>query len=115
MCAFRSVDDACSAGRKVLADLDWFNDGVHQLRTKFHVRCGVNFGEVMIPEVKPLEEVSDHVIDVAGHLQKYAEQDSLWVSDEAYKHLQDRGAYTPVERRVDDHGVFAFRVPSGGV
>ena len=62
-------------GRKLLVELDWFNRDVHQLRIKFHVRCGLNAGEVMVPDDKPLEDISDETIDVAGHLQKYAAVD----------------------------------------
>ena len=111
MVCFPSAEDAVSAGRKIIADLDWFNRDTHQLRTKFHVRCGVNAGSVMIPEEKPLEEISDHTIDVAGHLQKEAEADTLWVSGEVYNNLMDRNGFTRLDTVVDGHEVYAWRKP----
>lgn len=112
MTCFLSVDDAAKAARSLLVDLDWFNRDVHQLRSNFRVRCGLNFGEVLFPEDKPLEEVSDEVIDVAGHLQKYAEGDTLWVSEEAYNRLLDRSGFAPIDRQVDNRNVLVWRKPS---
>lgn len=109
MTCFPTTDDAVGAARKLLTELDWFNRDVHQLHTQFRVRCGLNFGEVLVPDPKPLEEISDEVIDVAGHLQKYAEVDSLWVSAEAYRRISDRSGFTHVEKQVDNRDVYAWR------
>ncbi len=112
MTCFPSVDEGVAAGRKILADLDWFNSGVNQMRTPFHVRCGLNFGEVLIPEDKPLEEISDHTIDVAGHLQKYAAENALWISDAAYSLLTEKAGFNRIEQVVDNHAVYAFEASS---
>ena len=109
MACFPSVDDAAVAGRKIITDLEWFNRDVHQLRTKFHVRCGLNAGVVLIPEEKPLEEISDHTIDVAGHLQKEAESDALWISEDVHAHLTDKTGFVQLDVQVDGHHVFAWR------
>ena len=109
MACFPSVDDAANAGRKIITDLEWFNRDVHQLRIKFHVRCGLNAGTVLIPEEKPLEEISDHTIDVAGHLQKEAESDALWVSEDVHARLSDTNGFTRLDLQVDGHQVFAWR------
>ncbi len=112
MSCFPTVEDAAAAARKLLVELDFFNRDVHQLRSKFHVRCGLNYGEVLLPDNKPLEEVSDEVIDVAGHMQKYAEVDSLWVSGEVYRRLLDRSGFSRMDTQVDNNDVFAWRKPS---
>ena len=112
MSCFLSTEDAVAAARSLLRDLDWFNRDVHHLRTQFHVRCGLNFGEVMFPEDKPLEEISDETIDVAGHLQKEGEKDTLWISEEAYNRLMDRGGFVPSNIQVDNRNVLVWRNPS---
>jgi len=109
MTCFPSVDDAAAAGRKIITDLEWFNRDVHQLRTKFHVRCGLNAGVILIPDEKPLEEISDHTIDVAGHLQKEAATDTLWVSADVHSRLGDRSGFTRLDTEVDGHQVFAWQ------
>jgi class 3 adenylate cyclase/predicted Ser/Thr protein kinase len=110
MACFPSVEDAVAAARKIIAELEWFNRGdIHQLRGKFRVRCGINAGVVLIPEEKPLEEISDHTIDVAGHLQKEAEPDTLWVSGDVHGRLVDRNGFTRLDTQVDGHEVFAWR------
>ena len=109
MCAFFSVNEAVRAGQEVLSQLPWFNDGVHQLRTKFHVRCGVNSGDVVFPEEKNMEDVSDENVDIAGHMQKYAAPDSLWLSREVFEELANPEGFVPVEnQKVDGHFVFAW-------
>ena len=112
MSCFPSVEDASTMARKLLVELDWFDRDVHQLKGKFHVRCGMNSGEVMVPDTKPLEEISDEVIDVAGHLQKYADVDSLWVSGDVYRSLANREGFVQVTRQVDNRDVYAWRKPS---
>ncbi len=109
MTCFPSVDDAAAAGRKIITDLEWFNRDVHQLRGKFHVRCGLNAGVVLVPEEKPLEEISDHTIDVAGHLQKDAAPDSLWISDDAHSLLTERSGFSKLDTQVDGHQVYAWQ------
>jgi hypothetical protein len=66
----------------------------------------------MVPDTKPLEEISDETIDVAGHLQKCAEVDSLWVSGDVYRGLANREGFVQVTRRVDNREVYAWRKPS---
>ena len=108
MTCFLTSDEAATAGRRLLVELDWFNRDVHQLRTKFHVRCGMNAGEVMFPDEKSMEEISDEVIDVAGHMQKYADHDTLWVSGEVFKRLSDQSGFVRLDQQVDNREVFAW-------
>jgi serine/threonine protein kinase/class 3 adenylate cyclase len=112
MTCFFSTEDAVAAGQKVLAELDWFNHDVHQLRTTFHVRTGISAGEVLFPEDKPLEEISDEVIDVAGHLQKYADPDTLWVSGTVFNRLSDRSGFVRSEKIVDNREVYVWKPAS---
>jgi class 3 adenylate cyclase len=109
MTCFLNSDDAATAGRRLLTELEWFNSDVHQLRTKFHVRCGMNAGEVMFPDEKSMEEISDEVIDVAGHMQKYADHDTLWVSGEVFKRLSDQSGFERLDKQVDNRETFAWR------
>ena len=108
MTCFLTADDAATAGRRLLTELEWFNRDVHQLRTPFRVRCGMNVGEVMFPDEKSMEEISDEVIDVAGHMQKYADHDSLWISGEGYKRLSDQSGFKRIEKQVDNRETFAW-------
>jgi serine/threonine protein kinase/class 3 adenylate cyclase len=111
MCAFLTARDAKRAGQAVLNELPWFNDGVHRLRTPFSVRCGIHVGEVIFPEEKAMEEVTDEVIDVAGHMQKYANPDSLWVSREVLHELDDadKEGFFQVDRDVDNRITYEWR------
>ncbi len=116
MAAFQKTDDAVCAAQAVLRELDWFNDGVHRLKTRFSVRCGVNVGEVIFPPDRNMEEITDEVVDVAGHLQKYAAQDTLWVAKEVLKEVADPAGFTMVEdQQVDGRTVFEWRKGSAGV
>jgi len=110
MCAFPTSQDAVNAAQEVLRGLDWFNDGVHQLRTKFNVRCGVNAGEVVFPDSKRMEEVSDEAVDCAGHMQKYAAPGTVWVSALVHDELKDHSGFRSIETKVDGHRVFEWRV-----
>jgi serine/threonine protein kinase/class 3 adenylate cyclase len=112
MCAFPATDDAVKAAQGVLRGLAWFNDGVHQLRTPFNVRCGVNAGEVVFPEDKEMEEISDETIDVAGHMQKFAAPGVLWMAQDLCGELTDGTGFQTLPNNVDGLQVAEWR-PSG--
>jgi class 3 adenylate cyclase len=110
MCAFNTATDAVKAGQDVLAGLAWFNGSVNHLRTPFTVRCGVNAGEVVFPEEKQMEEVSDESVDVAGHMQKYAAPGALWLSRTVMMELGDQTGWREVtEQQVDGHDCYEWR------
>ncbi|MEO5935806.1 MAG: hypothetical protein ABIP81_01195, partial [Terriglobales bacterium] len=102
MCAFPTAEEAARAGQTILSELEWFNDGVHRLRTQFSVRCGVNSGEVIFPDDKAMEEISDETIDVAGHMQKYAAPASLWLGKEVLTELESSAGFEEVTTQMVD-------------
>jgi serine/threonine protein kinase/class 3 adenylate cyclase len=115
MCAFFTTADAVKAGQEVLEGLTWFNDGVHQLKMGFNVRCGVNAGEVVFPEEKDMEEISDEAIDVAGHMQKYAAHGALWISRALMMELGDQTGWRAItDQKVDGLDCFEWRADNLG-
>lgn len=109
MCAFPSVDHAIRAAQDVLLGLDHFNQQVKQIKADFAVRCGLNHGKVMFDDGAAMEEVSDHVIDVAGHLQKSASPNTLWISKETFELTTRKDGFVPIETKVDDHDVLEWK------
>ena len=109
MVCFLDDRQALDAAQRVLKGLKVFNAGRNELQQPFRVRCGLNEGEVVIFEDSKLEKVADHVIDVAGHMQKHARPNSLWLSSDAYEHLEEKLGFQPANARVDDLSVFEWR------
>ncbi len=112
MICFDSVDDAIKAGQDVLGGLVNFNQNIKAMKMDFKIRAGINAGRVLYDEETPMEEMSDRVIDIAGHMQKYAPADCIFISTEA---LGDKGAaynFSPDEKVVDDTKVMVWRSPS---
>ncbi|HUQ49690.1 MAG TPA: protein kinase [Terriglobales bacterium] len=111
MCAFFTAQEATKAAQAVLSELEWFNDGVHRLRTPFSVRCGINTGEVIFPEHKGMEEISDEVIDVAGHMQKYAAPGALWLAQEVLAEMETAEGFSQVTTQmVDGRTPYEWRI-----
>ncbi len=109
MSAFTSVDAAVRAAREVINGLEEFNRTVKSMRRDFIVRCGVNSGFVYFDDSLPLEEVSDRVIDIAGHMQKNARPNSVSVAKPAIEPLNDRIGFEPAGRVVDGYEVYEWR------
>ena len=109
MSAFNSVDAAVKAAREVINGLDEFNRSVKSMRRDFSVRCGVNSGFVYFDESRPLEEVSDRVIDIAGHMQKNARPDTVCVAKPAIEPLNERNGFEPAGRMVDGYEVYEWK------
>ncbi len=108
MVCFLQVDLGVAAGQRVLQSLNRFNEVDNKLRTPFRVRCGLNEGEIPIYEDSKLEKVADHVIDVAGHMQKQGTPGALWLGEEAYKQLTDKSGFRPTGQEVDGFGVYEW-------
>jgi class 3 adenylate cyclase len=108
MVCFLQADLAVAAGVRILQRLKKFNEHDNKLRTPFRVRCGINEGEVQIFEDSKLEKVADRVIDVAGHMQKEANSNAIWLSEEVFNILADKSDFRETEKVVDGLKVFEW-------
>jgi class 3 adenylate cyclase len=106
MSCFATVDAAVQAAREIVDGLADFNKNVKTLRKNFVVRCGINAGYVYFDDSLPMEEMSDRVIDVAGHMQKHAPPNSRCIAKPAIEPLEDREGFVPVSRVVDGYEVY---------
>jgi len=107
---FSNVDDAIAAAQSILSELPWFNDGVHRLRSSFHVRCGINVGELDLPAEKELRDLSSPVLDVALHMQQFAPPDTLWLSGEVLALASKSGGFEMVSsQEVDGRTTYEWR------
>ncbi|HZZ01171.1 MAG TPA: hypothetical protein VFE36_16535 [Candidatus Baltobacteraceae bacterium] len=111
MICFLDRDKALASAKGILEKLELFNRRDNKLKTPFQVRSGMNEGDVAIFEDTNLEQVVDHIIDVAGHMQKHAAPDTLWLSAELYQALEDRSGFDPANSEVDGLTVYAWKVP----
>jgi class 3 adenylate cyclase len=108
MVCFLQLDLAIAAGQRVLQSLGKFNEAHNKLRTSFRVRSGLNYGEVAIFEDSKLERIADHVIDVAGHMQKQGEPSGLWLGEDVYNLLTDKSGFRLVNEHVDGLPVYEW-------
>lgn len=109
MSCFDNIGAAVRAAGAVIAGLESFNQNVKSMRRNFCVRCGVNAGFVYFDDSIPLEEMSDHVIDVAGHMQKHAEPNTVCVAKPAIQPVDPGTCFEPAGRVVDGYEVYAWR------
>jgi class 3 adenylate cyclase len=87
MICFGDTRSAVMAGMDILVELERFNREIKAIKHDFAVRVGINSGEVMFDEAMPMEEMSDRVIDIAGHMQKHCAPGSVWISEHAIQPL----------------------------
>lgn len=105
MACFPTIDQAVRAGKDVILALGAFNRNVKLMREDFSVRCGVNAGYVHFDESTPLAAMSDRVIDIAGHMQKYAEPNSVAVARKVIEPLRNPEGFEPTDKVVDGYEV----------
>jgi class 3 adenylate cyclase len=114
MACFSNIDTAVKTGKDVIRGLKQFNRDVKLMKSEFRVRCGVNSGYVYMDDDVPLEEVSDRVIDIAGHMQKHAEPMSVSVAKTVVEPLTDREGFQETPKIVDGYQVYAWRGEAAG-
>ena len=112
MICFDSLERAVRAAQAMLRELPTFNAGTRMMQTPFRVRCGINAGRVQYDAARPMEEMSDNIIDVAGHMQKYAAPDSIFVPSDLIRGRKVIRGFTPADTEVDGHAVSIWRGPS---
>lgn len=108
MVCYQDVDRALDAAQHALKGLDDFNARHNELSLPFRLCCGINEGNVVIFEDSKLQRVADRVIDVAGHMQKRARPNTLWLSSEVYDRLQQKSGFRPARAQVDGFEVFEW-------
>lgn len=100
MGCFAALGNAIAAGRDIIDGLPTFNERIKTMQRDFAVRGGINAGYVYFEDATPLEEVSDHVIDVAGHLQKNAAPNTIAVWKTTLAPVSDPAAWAPLGKEV---------------
>lgn len=109
MACFAHVEDACQAGKDVIKSLKVFNSEVKVSKADFAVRCGVNAGLVYFDDSTPLETISDRVIDVAGHMQKNAEPNTVLVARKIIEPLRQLEEFTHTSQVIDGYEASVWR------
>jgi hypothetical protein len=108
MICFPTVDAAVATAQKVIAGLQNFNKNVKTIRANFRVRCGVNAGPVYYDRSIPMEQMSDRVIDVAGHMQKYALPNTVAMPKPAMAKLTKKDGFKPAGKEVDGFEMYQW-------
>lgn len=108
MACFPTIDAAVKAAQEVISGLDAFNANVKLVRSNFTVRCGINAGRVYYDEQTPMEEMSDRVIDIAGHMQKYAQPGTIACPKQLIKPVQQREGFRDAGRVVDGYETYQW-------
>lgn len=91
--------------------LKTFNRDVKISKADFSVRCGVNAGLVYFDDATPLETISDRVIDVAGHMQKHAEPNTVLIARKVIEPLRQLEEFTHTSQIIDGYEASVWRDP----
>ncbi|MBA2656228.1 MAG: hypothetical protein H0U70_04500 [Tatlockia sp.] len=108
MSCFRTVDDAVLAAKSILQKLKHFNAHDRKIKQGFAIRCGINAGYVYMDDETPLEQISDRVIDIAGHMQKYAKPNCINIAASAIEPLKSRSGFDETPDVIDEQKVFQY-------
>jgi class 3 adenylate cyclase len=108
MVCFPTVDAAVRAAREVITSMEAFNEHVKLIRGDIRVRCGINSGYVYFDESIPMEEISDRVIDTAGHMQKHASPNTVCIAKPAIEPMKESEGFVPASRIVDGYEVYIW-------
>ena len=109
MACFAHVEDACQSGKDVIKSLKAFNRDVKVSKADFAVRCGVNAGTRLLRRPYALETISDRVIDVAGHMQKHAEPNTVLVARKIIEPLRQLDEFTHTHHVIDGYEASVWR------
>lgn len=103
MACFNTVEEAVKTAQAMINGLKDFNRSEKKgMKHDFAIRCGVNAGYLLFDDTLPLEEISDRVIDIAGHMQKYAAPNTIFLAKNLVKPIQSPDKFSSIAKVVDD-------------
>ena len=109
MACFRETAQAFAAGQEVLRSLKHFNENIKAMNADFKIRLGIYSGQVLYDERIPMEEMSDRVIDIAGHLQKYAQENSIYINKGSVAGDVAKSGFVPADTEIDGCEVLVWK------
>lgn len=108
MACFNSPEQAIIAAKESIIQLKSFNEEVKQISRDFIIRCGIHAGYISYDDKLSLQEISDQVIDIAGHLQKNAEPGTISISKLSIKPTVNTSGFLSKGQIVDEHEVYQW-------
>jgi class 3 adenylate cyclase len=108
MSCFNTVEEAVKAGTSLIEGLVEFNRSVKAMKHDFAIRCGINAGYLLFDDTLPLEEISDRVIDIAGHMQKYAAPNTIYIAKNVVVPIEAPQKFKSASKVVDDLDVYVW-------
>jgi class 3 adenylate cyclase len=108
MACFPTVNHAISAAQEILHQLIDFNRSQKSIKRDFAVRIGINAGPIYFDEDEPLETISDRVIDIAGHLQKHAEPNTIYIAKAIMPTSEVNGSFVEIEKIIDEQKIYRW-------
>jgi hypothetical protein len=108
MIAFEKPKNAINAAKEIFHRLDKFNKEEKKIEEKFTIRCGINGGIVYFDSTIPLEEITDQVIDIAGHMQKHADPGTIYVSKFSAEPLAKQEQLVLTDKVIDEVEVYMW-------
>lgn len=109
MICFPNVEAAVKAAQSVISKLEPFNRNVKTMKSDFKIRAGINAGRVMFDVTVPMDEMSSREIDIAGHMQKYAGENSIYIDKEAIQSAGRESGFIPANREIDGRQVYEWK------
>ena len=107
MCFFDSTPSSVNAGRAILDRLDPFNEEQNALPSPFRLRIGIHTGSSLVDKKRGV--AYSEVLDVAGHLQKDADENGLLISEPTLQALPDDDSFEPAGR-LEREQIATFRM-----
>ncbi|STX30117.1 Uncharacterised protein [Legionella beliardensis] len=108
MACFNTVDDAIKAAQHALINLKEFNKHHKKISRDFIIRCGIHAGIIYYDEQLPMQEMTDQVIDIAGHMQKYAKPGTIAISKTSIKPVDNTAGFVNSDKVVDQLEVYQW-------
>ena len=109
MICFATADQAIQAAQDVIKSLKAFNDSVKAIKADFKIRAGINSGEVFCDDQTPMEEMTDRVIDIAGHMQKHGAVNAVSIAQHAVEPFLSQFHFASAGRVVDGCPVYEWK------
>lgn len=109
MICFPDAEGAVGAAQDIVRGLKDFNLRIKSMKADFALRVGINAGEVSYDETIPMEEMTDRVIDIAGHMQKHGAVNVVCAAKHALEPFLDRyPGFKATSRVVDGCEVYEW-------
>jgi class 3 adenylate cyclase len=108
--AFQSPQAGVDCAKEIFLELRDFKQHRSRLGCPVRIRAGADVGPAYTDDHTPIERIPDASMDALRRLNTHANADTLCITEELYRRLENPAGFSSTGKEVDGRGILAWKI-----